>query len=379
MFHKLINNLLRITCLFAVLGLSVVANSSGHTEASTAPIAMDMVMKTIHEYGRGYSGVLAPGGPTKPNEADDDYSARIGKLVVQEDFAQLEKIARQDRTEKGRLLGAVWKIHAFYDGAARPVSGGKLNNADYALQIARIKKWIAAYPDSTTAHLTIAYLYLQFANLARGTEHADKVSDSQWGDYNSRTAQAKVILLEASRLKVKDPSWYYAMLLVAHNEGWDKAHFRELFDQALAFEPNYYHYYRAYANYILPQWYGEPGELRDFAEEVSSKIPEPNASMVYFQVMSSDACYCQEAMQDLQKIDYPKFRRGYTNVTRIFGVSDLNANRFAFVAAMFKDQESAHEAFANIRKMDPEIWYTQQIFDAASAWANALTSLRVPN
>ena len=379
MFHKHISNFLRITRVFAFLGLSIIATSRGHAESSTAPVAMDVVMKTIHEYGCGYTGLLSPGSSTKPNEAEDVYGARIGKLAAQEDFAQLEKIAQQDRTEKGRLLGAVWKIRAFYDGASKPVSGSQLTTADYVSQIARIKKWIAAYPDSTTAHLTLAYLYLNSASLARGTEHADKVSDSQWGDYNSRTAQAKAILLEASKLKEKDPSWYYAMLLVAHNEGWDKAHFRELFDQALAFEPNFYHYYRAYANYILPQWYGEPGELQDFAKEVSGKISEPNASMVYFQVMSSDACYCQEAMQDLPKIDYPKFRQGYTNVARIFGASDLNANRFAFVATMFKDQESAHEAFANIRKMDPEIWYTQQIFDAASAWANALTSLRVPN
>jgi hypothetical protein len=87
----------------------------------------------------------------------------------------------------------------------------------------------------------------------------------------------------------------------------------------------------------LPQWYGQPGELQEFAEEVSDKLPEPHAAMTYFQVMSSDACYCEEAMKDLPNIDYPKFKQGYSNVTRLFGVSNLNANRFAFVAAMFKD------------------------------------------
>lgn len=343
------------------------AASCKHADASPAPIAMDMVMKTIHEYGRGHSGLLSPGISIKPNEAEEVYLARIGKLVAQEDFAQLEKIAQQDRSEKGRLLGAVWKIFAFYNCAATPVSAGELNDADYALQIARMKKWIAAYPDSATARIALAYVYPSFAELARGTEHADKVSDSQWGDYNGRTAEAKAILLETSKLKEKDPSWYYGMLLVAHSEGWDKAHFRELFDQALAFEPSYYHYYRAYATYILPQWYGAPGELQDFAREVSGKIPEPNASLLYFQVMSSDACYCREAMKDLASIDYLKFKQGYHSVAREFGVSNLNANRFVFVASMFKDQESAHEAFAEIRKMEPEAWYAQGIYDSARA------------
>jgi hypothetical protein len=189
----------------------------------------------------------------------------------------------------------------------------------------------------SSTHLALAFAYLSLGSSARGTGYADTVSDSQWTDYKSCIAQAKAILLEASTLKEKDPSWYYAMLQVALNEGWDKTHFRELFDQAVAFEPNYYHYYRAYANYILPQWYGQPGELQEFAEEVSDKLPEPHAAMTYFQVMSSDACYCEEAMKDLPNIDYPKFKQGYSNVTRLFGVSNLNANRFAFVAAMFKD------------------------------------------
>jgi hypothetical protein len=374
MFHKLINNSSKITCLFVLSGLALMASCWERAEAASTPEEKEMnaVMMAIHDYGRGHKGVLASGAVTKPNEADEVYSARIGKLVAQEEFSQLEKIAQQDRAEKGRLLGAVWKLYAFYEGAATPVTGKTRTNADYGLQISKMKKWVAAYPDSTTAHLALAYGYLHFASFARGTEYADKLSDSQWGDYKRCTAQAKKILLEASSLKEQDPSWYYGMLMVAHNEGWDKVRFRELFDQAVAFEPNFYHYYRAYANYIMPQWYGEPGELMEFAEEVSGKLPEPNSSMTYFQIMSSFACYCQEAMKELPKIDYPKYRQGYKNLTRLFGASNLNANRYGFAAAIFKDQEGAHEAFADISMMDSEIWYTQQIFDAASSWASAL-------
>jgi Domain of unknown function (DUF4034) len=365
-------NALRTACLLGFSGLALIASSCVCAQVTSTPEEMNAVMKTIHDYGSAHQWVLSAGAPTKPTESEDDYGLRIAKLVAQEDFAQLEKIAQQDRAEKGRLLGAVWKIYEFYDAAATPVTGKKLTEADYGLLITKIKKWVKAYPDSTTAHLALVYGYLNFAGFARGTELADKVSGSQWGDFESNTAQAKTTLLEASKLKEKDPAWYYAMLKIAHNEGWDKAHFRELFDQALAFEPNYYHYYRAYANYILPQWYGEPGELQDFADEVTSKLPEPNTSMTYFQIMSSDACYCQEALKELQNIDYPKFKRGYKNVVRLFGPTNLNANRLGFVAVIFKDQEGAHEAFADIKRMDSEIWYTQQIFDGASAWASAL-------
>ena len=33
--------------------------------------------------------------------------------------------------------------------------------------------------------------------------------------------------------------------------------------------------------------------------------------------------------------------------------------------------EAAHDAFTDIKQMDSEIWYTQQIFNGASAWASA--------
>lgn len=370
MSRKHTHNLLGTVCFLALFGLVFIANGCAQTEASSAPEATDAVMKAIHEYGRGHSGLLSPAGTTKPTETEADYHARIGKLLVQEDFAQLEKIAQQNRAEKGRVLGGLWKTYVFYDGTSTPVSREDLSNADYAQQIARVKKWIAAYPDSTTARLAHAYLYMNFAGHARGTGLADTVSESQWGDYNSRTAQAKAILLEAATLKEKDPAWFYAMQIVALNEGWDRVRARELLEQAVAFEPDYYHYYRAYANYILPQWYGESGELLILAEEVSRKIPEPNGSMVYFRMISSIACYCQEAVQELPKINYPKVRLGYNNVTRLYGASNLNANRFAYMAGAFQDRPSAKEAFAEIRSMEPQVWYKEQVFDAARQWAN---------
>jgi hypothetical protein len=38
-------------------------------------------------------------------------------------------------------------------------------------------------------------------------------------------------------LRQKTPFWHEAMQLVAHDEGWDQADVPELFDQAVAFEP----------------------------------------------------------------------------------------------------------------------------------------------
>ncbi len=92
------------------------------------------------------------------------------------------------------------------------MSAGTPADSDYAAQIARVKRWIAAYPDSTTPRISLAYLDLNYSWLARGSGFANSVAESQ-----CRDAQAKAIFLEAGALKEKDLLWYEARHLVAHD------------------------------------------------------------------------------------------------------------------------------------------------------------------
>jgi len=75
-------------------------------------------------------------------------------------------------------------------------------------------------------------------------------------------------------------------------------------------------------------------------------------------------------MQEVPRVSYPKVQQGYNNLTKLYGTSNLTANRFAFFATSFKDQPSAHEAFAAIDKMEPTVWRVQSVFDGARTWAN---------
>ncbi len=75
MFHK-------FGSFLALFGAALIASSCGHAEASHPAVAMGVVMKTIHDYGRDHNGLLAPGTVEKPDEAVEVYSARIGRLLV---------------------------------------------------------------------------------------------------------------------------------------------------------------------------------------------------------------------------------------------------------------------------------------------------------
>jgi hypothetical protein len=93
---------------------------------------------------------------------------------------------------------------------------------------------------------------------------------------------------------------------IALAQNWDKQQARELFDQATAFAPRFYHFYREYANFLLPKWYGEEGETQAFAEEASSHLPDPDGSILYFEIASLLACQCDKARDSLEGMSWPR-------------------------------------------------------------------------
>src|SRR5262249_15086216 len=159
------------------------------------------------------------------------------------------------RASKARLQGGMWKVAMFYDvvgDATLAIPGAA---ADWDSQFGSINKWIAAYPESAAARIALAEAYVNYAWEARGNGYAKTVSNSGWSKYEERIQLAESALLDAAKLKEKCQYWYEAMEEVATAQGWDRAQARALFDEATAFEPTYYHYYRVYANYLMPKWY----------------------------------------------------------------------------------------------------------------------------
>src|ERR1700739_4272648 len=100
--------------------LILTLSSCSRSEARRPPAEPEAVRQAVHDYGRSHQALLTPGVAEKPDQTDVAYSAHIRNILVQEDFAQLEKIAQQNRIEKGHLIGGVWKTWAFHNGSRLP-------------------------------------------------------------------------------------------------------------------------------------------------------------------------------------------------------------------------------------------------------------------
>jgi len=270
-----------------------------------------------------------------------------------------------------RLEGGVWKLFGFYEGVTKPHTGTQATDSDWDDHFATIKKWISAFPDSATARIALADSYVNYAWAARGSGYSDTVSESGWNLFGKRVELGKSTLLGAARLKEKCPYWYEAMQKVALAQGWQKQQARELLDEAAAFEPTYYHYYREYANFLLPKWYGQEGDTQAFAEEVSARLGDPNSSIVYFEIASLLACQCDAERDSLTGMSWPRVKQGYADLQRLYGTSNLKMNRFAYMSFVAGDKSSAHDTFALLgTSWNHVVWRSAENFESAKVWAS---------
>jgi hypothetical protein len=309
-----------------------------------------------------------PGTPSaaRVEEAEEEYQDRIANYFNQQNYEQLEKEAQEARTSKARFPGGGWRLFFFYEALDAPGRNARATEDDWMHYLHLTQVWMKQRPDSITSQVADAEAYVNYAWHARGRGPADLVTDDNWQLFYSRVASARHLLEGAAKLKEKCPYWYEAMQHVALAQGWPKFKARQLFEQAITFEPSYYHYYREYAYFLEPNRHGEDGEAEGFAEETAKRVPGPEGKFLYFEIASVIACPCagEDVSGHLQRLSWPMIKEGYASLTQLYGTSMLKRNRYAFMAVTANDLPAAQQMFTEIgENWDPGIWRDKANFE----------------
>ncbi len=314
----------------------------------------------------GCGCLAAQSAPADDENEIDSQPARVFRTTVRdalnrEDFAQLENIAATVRTDKSRFAGGVWKLNTFYLTVQGP---GSLTASDSVWQahIARLKRWVAAYPESITPHIALAQSYMRYAWKARGHGYANTVTEEGWKQFNSRIQQSRTTLEEAKSISANDPQWYHDMQTVALTQDWPRAQVDQLLEAAIAAEPNYYYFYVAEANYLLPRWNGKPGEAEAFAASIADRVGGQSGSVIYFRI--AEAMDCCGAKNLLPALSWDRIKEGFTAVEGLYGSINYQRNMMAYLALRNHDTEFANQMFARIGDdWSESVWRTKANFD----------------
>jgi hypothetical protein len=276
-------------------------------------------------------------------------------------FAELEALATTIRAGKERIGNGSWKIFQFYDSMEcredEPESMWRLHDTIH-------REWEAKFPQSITACVARAEFLTTYAWHARTDQFAADVTDEGWRLFGERLAESRTLLEQSKSLAPACPMWWETMQTVALGQGWSRADYDALFEEAKRLEPQFFAYDLSRARYLLPRWHGEPGEW----EAAAAKEIARSGHQIYARVVGEQAGYYDNIFKR-SAASWRKTRVGFDELLIAHPDSNHLLNRYCRLACLAGDRDAAKSLFIRIGEMKANGIWKKNEFQRGKAWA----------
>jgi hypothetical protein len=235
--------------------------------------------------------------------------------------------------------------------------------------IAKIEKWQKAYPQSPTPCIALGETYVSWAWNARGGGYADTVTEEGSRLMGERLKKARAVLEAAEQLPVVDAELYRVKLTVALGQGWSKDEMDVAFKKGVALAPNYLRLYEAKAYFLLPRWYGEPGEWEAFVKQAADARGGEEGDILYMAIARSQAWTEKAEFFKKTSISYERMKRGFESSLRRYPDYVWDMNYYCYFACIADDQNQAKQLFEKIKgRWEGAVW-SKDDFQRWQEWA----------
>lgn len=303
-------------------------------------------------------------GPDPIRAEIDAFRYQIRGYYNNRNFPALEKSMAEIRSGPPLFANGSWKLNLFYDSlgcsSKEPESMWQLHDRIH-------KEWIAAFPKSITAHVAYADYLVDYAWHARTNAYADKVTPEGWRLMGERLAAAQQVLTASKTFTPQCPHWWHVEMNVALGQEWTHADYGRLYSEAKQVAPQYFYYDQSLANYLLPRWYGQPGDWEK-AAAAEMKRPQGLGAEGYARVVLSLRGYYDNIFQET-KASWPDTRAGMEMLRQKYPQSREILIVYCKLAFLAKDQPVAKSLVPLLKDFDKESWKSQQEFNDFQTWA----------
>jgi hypothetical protein len=232
----------------------------------------------------------AANDPMRPVAVEDqrvtrsrNIKAEVMGLLWQRKYQALDAMAARLQRDNVTFPNGDWEICYFYEGASDLPK--EYTDLQWEQRIQALHDWFEADPESMTARVAYAFGLFNYGWKARGKGYADTVTEDGWRQFGERLAEARRILIAAERLGPDSPVYYSTRLRIAYVDGSSPEEREQLFDQCIAAFPGYTRFYLAKANFLLPRWFGAPGEWEAFAAASADRVGGEDGDVLYAQII----------------------------------------------------------------------------------------------
>ena len=208
-----------------------------------------------------------PGGP----EVDKEYTLAEAEEALE--------AARAKSVEAPEFREIVNSWHNFL---ADPIFTRSANYKEHLEKLAAMAE--AQSPRTATPLIAMAHATLHEAWQERGEGSDEGVTEEVQQRFRSKAAEARQLLEQAVDIGVRDGHAHTLMLEVARIEGRPLNETRALLEAGRKIDPTYHWLYEAMAEYLLPRWHGQPGDVEKFAAEVAQSLPGDEGLDAYMHI-----------------------------------------------------------------------------------------------
>src|SRR5262249_40917802 len=146
-------------------------------------------------------------------------------------------------------------------------------SVDVPEHVKKLGEWRQKMPTSPTPLIVMAKAQIGYAFEARGTGLANTVSEENAKLFASRMVEAKKYLEKAIELGVKDGEAFALMINAAKSLSMPREATEDILKEGMKIDPAYTDIYTEMAQYLMPRWHGNPGDIEAFAAEILQKVP----------------------------------------------------------------------------------------------------------
>jgi len=302
-------------------------------------------------------------------QAREALGRRMRVLLLHDQFDRLDQIADSLRRSRERWPDDTWTLRRFYRDTF--LGERSRDEEQWKELVKHVRVWRETRPRSITAPVALATSLVGYAWSARGTGSADRVTREGARLMRERLDEARMVLMAARRLPQVCPYWWSAAQSVALGQGWEREEYERTFEEAVARHPDFEGYYTAKAYFLLPCWYGKPGEWEVFATEIASRLPDTLAARVYAHIVWGQSEFYGNIF-DETPASWERTKRGFRIMRAACPGSLEILSRFAYFACCALDRETAHGLFEALGdRVDLAVWRDARQFLRARAWALA--------
>lgn len=249
----------------------------------------------------------------------DQFTLKVQKLLYNEEFIKLDKLAKDLRANKTRNKHGTWMLAKFY--VAIKLDLKKHDKLAFDQRLLVIQRWKNA-TSSLASKISEVAVMRDYGWAIRGNGYMSTVSEKAKKEFR-RLMNESLVKAESIRKTSHEDPMLYAYSITLHKVlGHDKSKILRLVEEADKHHAGFLTIYDTVLDSLAPKWGGSLAEIKQFIDNTTSKDVNASSGELYYYLVRHVSKHINDADKLIALIEWPKLERSYKHFSQLYPTND---------------------------------------------------------